>query len=37
MMLLFKMAKTLDAQGFTIVIFSGRSKATKDATAALVG
>jgi len=29
-----KMAQTLDAQGFTIVIFSGRSKATKDATAA---
>ena len=29
-----QMAKTLDAQGFTIVIFSGRSKATKDATAA---
>jgi len=29
-----EMAKTLDAQGFTIVIFSGRSKATKDATAA---
>jgi acid phosphatase class B len=28
-----QMAKTLDAQGFTIVIFSGRSKATKDATA----
>ena len=29
-----EMAKTLDAQGFTIVILSGRSKATKDATAA---
>jgi hypothetical protein len=29
-----EMARTLDAQGFTIVIFSGRSKATKDATAA---
>ena len=29
-----EMAKVLDAQGFNIVIFSGRSKATKDATAA---
>ena len=29
-----EMARVLDAQGFTIVIFSGRSKATKDATAA---
>tara|TARA_Y100001972_G_scaffold125902_1_gene178199 strand:- start:866 stop:1444 length:579 start_codon:yes stop_codon:yes gene_type:complete len=28
-----QMAQTLDKQGFTIVIFSGRSKATKDATA----
>jgi len=28
-----KMAKTLHDQGFNIVIFSGRSKATKDATA----
>ena len=28
-----EMAKTLHAQGKTIVIFSGRSKATKDATA----
>jgi hypothetical protein len=28
-----QMAKTLEAQGFTIVIFSGRSKSTKDATA----
>ena len=26
------MAKILKSQGFTIVIFSGRSKATKDAT-----
>jgi len=28
-----QMAQTLDAQGFKIVIFSGRSKATKDVTA----
>ena len=28
-----EIARTLDAQGFTIVIFSGRSKATKDVTA----
>tara|TARA_R110000803_G_scaffold210795_1_gene283783 strand:+ start:5191 stop:5661 length:471 start_codon:yes stop_codon:yes gene_type:complete len=29
-----EMARMLDAQGFRIVIFSGRSKATKEATAA---